>query len=72
MTKLTREEILNDPFAKGMNLDLTGYFLPDQTPAEQLVEAHDSNGIARQSCELNLIACALLMHQHDGANITSS
>jgi hypothetical protein len=47
MTKLTREEILNDPFAKGMNLDLTGYFLPDQTPAEQLTEAFDKDGFNR-------------------------
>jgi hypothetical protein len=36
------------------------------------VEVHDGNGIARQSRELNFIACALLMHQHNGTNITSS
>jgi hypothetical protein len=47
MTKLTREEILNDPFAKGMNLDLTGYFLPDETPAEQRTEAFDKDGFNR-------------------------
>jgi hypothetical protein len=47
MPKLTREEILNDPFASGMNLDLTGYFLPEATPNEQRTEAHDNNGFNR-------------------------
>jgi hypothetical protein len=47
MPKLTREEIMNDPFAKGMNLDLSGYLLPDQTPAALPVEAHDKNGFNR-------------------------
>ena len=35
------------------------------------IESHYRNGIAGKCCKLNLIACTLLMHQHDGANVTS-
>ncbi len=34
------------------------------------IKGHDGNGVARQRRELNLVARALLMHQHDGANVT--
>src|SRR5438067_488884 len=34
------------------------------------IEGHDRNGIAGKRRKLNLIACTLPMHQHDGANVT--
>jgi len=36
------------------------------------IESHYRNGIAGKCCKLNLIACTLVMHQNDSANITSS
>jgi hypothetical protein len=35
------------------------------------IEGHDSNGIACERRKLDLIACTLLMHQHDSANVTT-
>lgn len=35
------------------------------------IEGHDRNGVTRERREFNFIAGTLLMHQYNGANITS-